>query len=52
MQRMRQCIFLRRYASDDFAMKENPKYVNKVVAPTMELSEVDRWVSHVARLFV
>ncbi len=23
-------------ASDDFAMKENPKYVNKVVAPTME----------------
>lgn len=24
-------------ASDDFAMKENPKYVNKVVAPTMEL---------------
>ncbi len=23
-------------ASDDFAMKENPKYVNKVVAPTLE----------------
>lgn len=23
-------------ASDEFAMKENPKYVNKVVAPTME----------------
>lgn len=23
-------------ASDDFAMKPNPKYVNKVVAPTME----------------
>lgn len=23
-------------ASDDFAMKANPKYVNKVVAPTME----------------
>lgn len=23
-------------ASDDFAMKENPKYVNKVVAPTSE----------------
>ena len=23
-------------ASDDFAMKENPKYVNKVVAPSME----------------
>lgn len=23
-------------ASDDFAMKENPKYVNKAVAPTME----------------
>ena len=23
-------------ASDDFAMKSNPKYVNKVVAPTME----------------
>ena len=22
-------------ASDDFSMKENPKYVNKVVAPTM-----------------
>ena len=23
-------------ASDEFALKENPKYVNKVVAPTME----------------
>lgn len=23
-------------ASDDFALKENPKYVNKVVAPTLE----------------
>ena len=23
-------------ASDDFALKENPKYVNKTVAPTME----------------
>ena len=23
-------------ASDEFAMKEHPKYVNKVVAPTME----------------
>ena len=23
-------------ASDDIALKENPKYVNKVVAPTME----------------
>lgn len=23
-------------ASDDFAMKESPKYVNKIVAPTME----------------
>ncbi|MBP2691210.1 MAG: DJ-1/PfpI family protein [Muribaculaceae bacterium] len=23
-------------SSDDFAMKENPKYVNKVVAPTLE----------------
>lgn len=23
-------------ASDDFALKENPRYVNKVVAPTME----------------
>lgn len=22
--------------SDEFALKENPKYVNKVVAPTME----------------
>lgn len=24
-------------ASDDFAMKENPKFINKVVAPTMDL---------------
>lgn len=24
-------------ASDEFALKDNPKYVNKVVAPTMEL---------------
>ena len=23
-------------ASDEFALKENPKYVNKVVAPTLE----------------
>ena len=23
-------------ASDEFALKENPKYVNKVLAPTME----------------
>ena len=23
-------------ASDEYALKENPKYVNKVVAPTME----------------
>lgn len=23
-------------ASDEYAMKENPKYVNKVVAPTLE----------------
>ena len=23
-------------ASDEFALKENPKYINKVVAPTME----------------
>lgn len=23
-------------ASDEYALKENPKYINKVVAPTME----------------
>ena len=23
-------------ASDEYAMKENPKYINKVVAPTLE----------------
>lgn len=28
--------FSQSIASDDFAMKENPKYVNKVVAPTLE----------------
>ena len=28
-------------ASDEFALKENPKYVNKVVAPTRAISYYD-----------
>ena len=36
-------------ASDEFALKENPKYVNKVLAPTLEpvksirLSRIRLW---------
>ncbi len=36
MRRMRRCFLSQAIASDEYAMKENPKYINKVVAPTLE----------------
>ena len=39
-------------ASDEFALKENPKYVNKVVAPDDGTCKIDRRFRDCARLFV
>ena len=39
-------------ASDEYALKENPKYVNKVVAPTMEPVKSIGWFPHFTRLLI
>ena len=37
-------------ASDDYALKENPKYVNKIVAPSMESVKAIRSEEHTSEL--
>lgn len=39
-------------ASNEYALKENPKYINKVVAPTFGGNKIHWRISHFARLLV
>ncbi len=51
--RAHEAVFLfRGYRSDEYALKKNPKYLNKVVSPTFGAGEINRRVPHNARLFV
>mgnify|MGYP006964271203 FL=1 len=38
-------------ACDERSIKENPKYMNKVVAPTLDVCTLMQWFPYFTRLF-